>query len=355
MKLSLNNFLYGIKQIVMGGGRNTDNSPKNDSGFLKKDEGVTLSGVTPALVNSTGGTPSMTLAAGAGVTTLSIPIQLAAMTTAAADLITNYTPGYAFKVLSVSFVTTTLGTGAAASQTLNLEIGTTNLTGGVVNVTLASTDTLGEITAGTAVTAANVGTAADTISLEVAAGGTVFTAGAGVLLVKIQNMDTANAIASLAAQFAGTADETSARVLQVDANVDTVGTWAIHIPMDYDEATDILKVRVLASQVTVSTDNDVQLDAEVYRKRAGSALTADLFGTLPSTVLSTTEQWVEFSLIGQGFQRDDMVYFKLLTDGHNDTAGEEVLVHGIEVRVRSTFVSYDETDGASNAVGNSLR
>ena len=49
-----------------------------------------------------------------------------------------------------------------------------------------------------AITAANVGTAADTISIEVAAGGVVFTAGAGGPLLRVQNMDTANAIASLA-------------------------------------------------------------------------------------------------------------------------------------------------------------
>ncbi len=151
-----------------------------------------------ALTNSTTGTASTTLAAGAGVTTIAIPIQLAAMTTSAADLITNYTPGYAFKVLSVDFRTTTLGAGSSASQVLNLEIGTTNLSGGVVTVTEASTDTLGEASAGTSVTANNVGTSSDTISVEVAASGTVFTDGAGVLLIKLQNMDTANALASLA-------------------------------------------------------------------------------------------------------------------------------------------------------------
>lgn len=158
-----------------------------------------LSAALPtALTDNTTGTASNTLAAGVGVFTLAFPIQLAAMTTLAADLMTNYTPGFAFKVLAVDFVTTTIGAGAGATQQINLEIGSTNLTGGVVNPTLAGTDTLGELTAGTAVTANNVGTASDTLSIEVAAGGTVFTAGAGAVLVKIQNMDQANAAASLA-------------------------------------------------------------------------------------------------------------------------------------------------------------
>jgi hypothetical protein len=172
------------------------------------DSGATVSagGTQPALsaalptafTDNTTGTASNTLAAGVGVFTLAIPIQLAAMTTAAADLITDYVLGFAFKILGVSFSTTTIGAGAGATQSLNLEINSTNVTGGVVAVTLASTDTLGEISAGSAVTALNTGTATDTISVEVAAGGTIFTAGAGVLLIKIQNMDQANAVASLA-------------------------------------------------------------------------------------------------------------------------------------------------------------
>lgn len=133
-----------------------------------------------ALTDSTGGdVTGATLASTAGITTLSIPITLASMTTSAADLVTAYTPGYKFKILAVHFATTTVSTGDAASQVLNVEIGTTNVTGGVVTATLA----------GTAVTAANTGTASDTISVEVAASGTVFTAGDGVLLIRIQNMD----------------------------------------------------------------------------------------------------------------------------------------------------------------------
>lgn len=151
-----------------------------------------------AFTDNSTGTATDTIAAGAGVTTLSFPIQLAAMTTSAADLVTNYTPGYKFKILAVDFVTTTLGAGAGATQTVNMEIGTTNLTGGVMTITLASTDTLGEISAGTAVTAANTGSSTDTISIEVAASGTVFTAGAGIILVKIQNMDTADFVATVA-------------------------------------------------------------------------------------------------------------------------------------------------------------
>jgi len=151
-----------------------------------------------ALTDNSTGTASNTIAAGVGVFTLALAFDLATLTAAASELLTNYVPGYAFKILAVDFVVTKVGAGAGASMTINLEIGAVNVTGGVVNPTLGNTTPQGALVAGTAVTAANVGTATDTLSVEVAAGGTIFTAGTGCLLIKIQNMDSANAIASLA-------------------------------------------------------------------------------------------------------------------------------------------------------------
>lgn len=149
--------------------------------------------------NSTG-SASNTIAAGAGVSTVTIPLTSLAtgLSTSAIDLLTTYTPGYAFKLLTFDFVTTIVGAGAGASQVFNLEIGAINVTGGVLTVTLASTNTIGAVTAGTAITGLNTGTAAGTISIEMAASGTVFTSGSGYFVIKIQNMDTADAVASLA-------------------------------------------------------------------------------------------------------------------------------------------------------------
>lgn len=167
---------------------------------------VSPSGTQPALAaplpnsitdNSTG-TASDTIAAGVGIFTLPYQVHLPSLTTSASELMTSYTPGFAFKILAVDAIVETPGTGVGATMTINLEINTTNLTGGVVNPTLANTATAGALIAGTAVTANNTGTASDTLSIEVAAGGTVFTAGVVMLMIKIQNMDTANAIASLA-------------------------------------------------------------------------------------------------------------------------------------------------------------
>lgn len=140
------------------------------------------------------------------------------------------------------------------------------------------------------------------------------------------------------------ADETNARVVKVEETIDLIGYLTFPIPRDYDKHTDELIVRVLASQLTVATDNDVQLDAEFYIKSAGAALSADLAPAAPATVLSATEQWVEFDLSDNGLEFGDVVTFRLNTDGHNDTNGEEVLIHAVSVRYRSTFVAFDEAN-----------
>lgn len=143
-----------------------------------------------ALTDSTGGdVTGATLAATAGVSTIAIPVNL--VTVADGDVLTTYTPGYKFKILSVDAAVTNEVTTADKASTLNVEIGTTNLTGGAVALTSANTATLGAVVAGSAVTAANTGAADATISIE-AASTTAFAEGQVVVLIRIQNMDVAD-------------------------------------------------------------------------------------------------------------------------------------------------------------------
>jgi hypothetical protein len=107
---------------------------------------------------------------------------------AAGDLLTNYTPGHRFAIVGVDFRVCKPATTAAKLATLNLEIGTTDLTGGTVALTSANCTPAGAAVAGAAVTAANTGTSTDTISIE-ASSVTAFVEGNGWLLVKIQNLD----------------------------------------------------------------------------------------------------------------------------------------------------------------------
>ena len=170
-----------------------------------------------ALTDSSGGAASATLAATAGVSQVAFPVGDMSIATGAGfgattagDVVTDYVPGYKFKLLALDFVTGSLvGAGASASAPCNLEIGSTNVTGGVCTVTLASTNTIGELTAGLAITAANTGSATDAFSIEKATS-VVFTAGEGTFVVTIQNMDVADSIASLADQVSGLVDAINA-------------------------------------------------------------------------------------------------------------------------------------------------
>lgn len=114
---------------------------------------------------------------------ISIPITLSKIT-GAIDVVTEWTPGFAGTIKSVAFVVTTVVTTGAKAADLNLEIGTTNVTGGVVGLTSANCTPLGNVVAGTAVTGNNVFTATDKLSVE-AANVTAFVEGEGVLLITV--------------------------------------------------------------------------------------------------------------------------------------------------------------------------
>ncbi|RJQ04428.1 MAG: hypothetical protein C4551_10770 [Bacillota bacterium] len=111
---------------------------------------------------------------------LAIPVKLAKV--AAGDVVTTYTPGFGGKIVKVSFLVTDPVTTAAKAATLNLEIGTTDLTGGVLSLTSANCTPLGAVINATAITANNVFGAADSISVE-ASSVTAFVEGEGVLLI----------------------------------------------------------------------------------------------------------------------------------------------------------------------------
>lgn len=170
-------------------------------GFWNTTPAVQQTGIAATTDNSTGSAGD-TVAAGAGVTTLTFPFTFTT-STSAIDVVTNYVPGYKFKVLGWSWIDGgTLLVGASGSRVANMEIGSTDV--GTVpstcTVVQASTAT-GRKIDGTAVSGANTGTSSDTLSIEIASGGTDITAGNGSFVIRIQNMDTADAIASFAAKL----------------------------------------------------------------------------------------------------------------------------------------------------------
>lgn len=129
------------------------------------------------------GTSSAVSSASVDGTKVNFPITLANIT-GAGDVVTALTMGFAGTITRVDFVVTVPVTTAAKAATLNVEIGTTNLTGGAVALTSANCTPMGAVIAGSAVTGANTFTATDTISIE-AASVTAFSEGQGYLSLTI--------------------------------------------------------------------------------------------------------------------------------------------------------------------------
>jgi predicted RecA/RadA family phage recombinase len=111
---------------------------------------------------------------------LTIPVKLANL--ADGDIVTTFTPGFAGTIEKISFVVTDPVTTADKAATLNLEIGTTDVTGGVLSLTSTACGTLGKVTDAIAITGNNAFKDDDTISVE-AADVTAFTEGEGALLI----------------------------------------------------------------------------------------------------------------------------------------------------------------------------
>lgn len=115
---------------------------------------------------------------------LGIPITLAQIASDG-DVLTTWTPGFAGTIEKVSFAVTVVVTTASKAADLNIEIGTTDVTGGVVGLTSANCTPLGAVIEGTEITADNEFTASDTISIK-ASSVTAFIEGEGVLLISFK-------------------------------------------------------------------------------------------------------------------------------------------------------------------------
>lgn len=96
------------------------------------------------------------------------------------DWVTTWTPGFVGRVVKTYFVGEVVGT--AYAGTVNLEIGTTNLTGGTIALTTTAGLAKGSVVAGAAITAGNIFSATDTLSVEITSD-TTDAAGSGTIHV----------------------------------------------------------------------------------------------------------------------------------------------------------------------------
>lgn len=133
------------------------------------------------------------------------------------------------------------------------------------------------------------------------------------------------------------------RVIFVDDDETSMFGFNFSVPQDYDESVDKFRIRALVSMDGGITDT-VYLDAEIYRKRAGAAATADLDPTAETTAIPAavaSAVWSEVDADGNSLQGGDQLTVVLKT-GEHTTDG--ILVYGIEIVYAGDIVYYDETD-----------
>lgn len=115
---------------------------------------------------------------------INLPIALSKI--ADGDIVTEFVPGFAGTIEKFFAIVTDPATTAAKAATLNLEIESTNVTGGVLSLTSANMTPLGKTVDATAITAAKTFTATQKISVE-ASSTTAFIEGSIVLCIVIKN------------------------------------------------------------------------------------------------------------------------------------------------------------------------
>lgn len=156
-----------------------------------------LAALTAAsLTDSTGGTANQTLVVNAARTVFAFPIA-DMVKLADGDIVTDFIPGFAGKILKTYWIQEDPVTTASKLSTLDFEIEAAAVTGGTIALTSAACTPLGKTIEGSAVTAANVFTAANKISV-VATSTTAFVEGSGTIYMVVSNDDVNDNLADLA-------------------------------------------------------------------------------------------------------------------------------------------------------------
>lgn len=177
------NYKAGAGHVMVG-----DNQKWNDA-----DPGIevtTFGASTITFTNRTGATLAagtkvgiwLPVWSGKNVVHLSLPVSLDTVT--AADVVTSLRPGVYGYITNMQWVTD-VAPSAGDAATFNLEIGTTNVTGGVIILDSAAAGVKGTVVQGTRITANNRLTPASALSIE-AADVTDYATGSGQLIITIQ-------------------------------------------------------------------------------------------------------------------------------------------------------------------------
>lgn len=135
--------------------------------------------------------------------------------------------------------------------------------------------------------------------------------------------------------------ETYAEVILVKEGTTGLGMLRLLVPQDYDEDKDYLRIRFLAQ--SAGDTNTPTIDAALYRKRAGAALSADLGPTISGAVSNNTGagSWVEINADSLSLQGGDALTIDFTTSAHGT---DKLHIYAIEVVYKSDLVYYDGDD-----------
>ena len=138
-----------------------------------------------------------------------------------------------------------------------------------------------------------------------------------------------------------TAVETSFDALVVTNAQTDLGRLVFQVPRDYDQSLDYLRLRFLAESAG-NTDTPT-IDAAIYRKREGVALSADLDPTisLATNTLLALADWVEVNCDGLDLRPGDALNIELTTSAHTT---DSLHVYGLEAVYKSDLVYFEKQE-----------
>ena len=120
-----------------------------------------------------------------------------------------------------------------------------------------------------------------------------------------------------------------------------LGSLVFQIPRDYDESIDKLHIRFLAN--SGGDTNTPTIDAAMYRKRVGAALSSDIDPTISGAVNNNTNKadWVEIVSEGDGWKAGDAVTCLFTSSAHTT---DHLEIYGLEVIYASDLVYYEDAE-----------
>ncbi len=132
--------------------------------------------------------------------------------------------------------------------------------------------------------------------------------------------------------------ETSFVGAVVSSSQTDLGTLSFMVPRDYDATVDKMRIRFLAN--SAGDTNTPTIDAAIYRKRAGAALSADLNPVISAAVNNNTNKagWVEITVESEGLQPGDALTVVFTTSAHTTDA---LNVYALEVVYIADLVYYE--------------